>query len=164
MGIRNSKPTVTTTQVQTITVDSAVNCIGLGAFQHKVLFATGTCFMADSVQVMLLSILTRKLQREWDFPEEISSRITSCLFAGATVGTLILGPLGDRIGRKPVLCWANLIILCFGLGTAFTQNYYQLFPIIFFVGFGWVVCLLWSSLLCLMIFAFRYGPYSPQLY
>ena len=32
---------------QVITIDEAVDKIGLGKFQHKVLFATGTCFMVS---------------------------------------------------------------------------------------------------------------------
>jgi MFS family permease len=119
-----------------ISVDTAVDRIGVGNFQRKVLLATGTCFMADSVQVMLFSILTRKLQREWLFSDTIASMITSCLFAGATIGTLILGPLGDRIGRKPVLVAAAIIISIFGFCTALCPNYMTLFPIIFFIGFG----------------------------
>ena len=122
--------------VKTITVDTAVDRIGFGRFQYRVLFATGTCFMADSVQVMLLTILTRKLQRKWDFEDSIGSVITSCLFAGATVGTLILGPLGDRVGRKPILLISSTIISIFGFLIALSTNYMMLFPIIFFVGFG----------------------------
>jgi MFS family permease len=119
-----------------LSVDAAVDRIGVGKFQQKVLFATGTCFMADSVQVMLLSILTRKLQREWEFSDLIASVITSCLFAGATIGTLILGPLGDRIGRKPVLVTSATIISAFGFCTALSTNYVTLVPIVFAIGFG----------------------------
>lgn len=34
---------------QLITIDEAVDKIGLGKFQHKVLFATGTCFMVSLI-------------------------------------------------------------------------------------------------------------------
>ncbi len=85
---------------------------------------------------MLLSILTRKLEREWDFEEVITSRIASCLFAGGIFGTLVLGPLADRWGRKPILLISAIIISVFGLLSAFTQNYMELFPVIFCVGFG----------------------------
>ena len=75
-----------------IAIDDAVDRIGLGKFQLQVLFATGTCFMADSMEVMLLSFLSRILQKEWDFDEIQGANIPSSLFAGALVGTLILGP------------------------------------------------------------------------
>lgn len=138
MGGRSSKLKYNKRTVphQEITVDEAVERIGMGRFQNLVLFATGTCFMADSVQVMLLSILTRKLQSEWEFDDAYISVINSCLFLGASVGTLFLGPLGDRIGRKPILISAASIISCFGLMTSFITRYEMLYPIIFAVGFG----------------------------
>ena len=138
MGGRSSKLKYNKRTVphQEITVDEAVERIGMGRFQNLVLFATGTCFMADSVQVMLLSILTRKLQSEWEFDDAYISVISSCLFLGASVGTLFLGPLGDRIGRKPILVAAASIISCFGLMTSFITRYEMLYPIIFSVGFG----------------------------
>lgn len=92
--------------------------------------------MADSVQVMLLSFIIRRLQREWDFSDATGSMIASSLFAGATVGTLILGPLGDKIGRKPILLCASSIITVFGILTSICPNYQCLFPIIFSIGFG----------------------------
>lgn len=119
-----------------ITIDEAVARIGMGRFQRTILFASGTCFMADSVQVLLISFLARRLQRDWDISDTVGSMITSCLFAGATVGTLFLGPLGDRIGRKPILLSSGLIISIFGTGTAICPNYMVLFPIIFSIGFG----------------------------
>jgi len=139
-----------------LSVDEAVNRIGIGNFQHRVLFATGTCFMGDSMQVMLLAFLSRILLDEWvdgnndddynnddynndDEEEEevvLNASITSFLFAGATVGTLILGPLGDRIGRKPILWWSGFIISIAGLGTSLCTGYAQLIPVLFMVGFG----------------------------
>lgn len=119
-----------------ITVDEAINRIKMGRFQTQVLFATGTCFMADSMQVMLLSFLTRFLQREWGFDETIGSAITSCLFAGAMIGTLILGPAGDKIGRKPILIISAVTITIFGLSTAMCSNYVHMMFTILCIGFG----------------------------
>lgn len=125
-----------TTTTNVISVDEAINRIKMGPFQTRLLFATGTCFMADSMQVMLLSFLTRFLQREWGFDETIGSAITSCLFAGAMIGTLVLGPAGDRIGRKPILIISAFTISIFGLGTAICYHYIALMIVILLVGFG----------------------------
>jgi len=134
-----------------LSVDEAVNRIGIGNFQHRILFATGTCFMGDSMQVMLLAFLSRILLDKWAYAVdddgydngyddeenvEFSASITSFLFAGSTVGTLILGPLGDRIGRKPVLWWSGFIISIAGLGTSLCTGYTSFIPVLFMVGFG----------------------------
>lgn len=129
-------PPVSNNAMKTITIDEAVDRIGIGRFQQTILLASGSCFMADSIQVLLLSFLTRRLQRDWEISDVVGSMITSCLFAGATIGTLVLGPLGDRIGRKPILLSAGLIISIFGTLTALCPNYMCLFPIIFCIGFG----------------------------
>ncbi len=125
-----------TAPVSIITVDEAINRIKMGAFQRQVLFATGTCFMADSMMVMLLSFLTRRLQRDWEFDDNIASTITSSLFGGAMVGTLILGPAGDKIGRKPILILSAIIITTFGIGTSLCNSYLPLIATEFLVGFG----------------------------
>ena len=97
-----------------ISIDEAVNRIGIGKFQHKVLIATGTCFMADSMEVMLLAFLSRVLLDQWgDHGFKLIASISSCLFAGALIGSLFWGPMGDRFGRKPVLVCSGAIISLF---------------------------------------------------
>ena len=49
----------------TFTVSQAVNALGFGRFQIILSFLTGLCWMADSMEVMILSILSPALQCEW---------------------------------------------------------------------------------------------------
>lgn len=121
---------------QYIKVDDAFQTIGVGKFQRHVLLATGTCFMADSLVIIVVSILIRKLQKLWNFDDSVISNIMSCLFMGATVGTMILGPLADKIGRKPVLLHSSSIISIFGLCMALCQSYEILFVVVFCLGIG----------------------------
>lgn len=126
-----------------ISIDDAIDKIGTGRFQHQLLFAAGTCFMADSMEIMLLSFLTLVLKREWDWNDDNGvtadtklATITAMMFIGAMVGTTVLGPLGDRIGRKPVLFYAAFIISFFGIITAFCNQFLSLLFVRFMVGFG----------------------------
>ena len=126
-------------QNQIISIDEAVDRIGHGRFQNRILFAAGTSFMADSMEIMLLSFLTLVLKVEWgwegEHPIEVPI-ITSSMFLGALFGTAILGPLGDRIGRYPVMLYAAVIISVFGLATALCHNFALLVFVRFMVGFG----------------------------
>lgn len=70
------------------------------------------------MEVLLLSFLTVILQAEWNMSEAQTNSIVSSVFIGALAGTLTLGPLGDRIGRKPVFTVTAAIICLFGLLTA----------------------------------------------
>ena len=95
--------------------------------------------MADSVEIMLLSFLGLVLKEEWDLDDDDGAKvasIASAMFAGATIGTLIFGRLGDVVGRKPILSCCALMISVFGLGTAFCQGYVSLLIVQFMVGFG----------------------------
>ena len=150
-----------------LTIEEAVNRISTGRFQYQILFAAGTCFMADSMEISLLALLTPVLKREWDWGdqnqngngnggddynydnyEKASSSssssiadtklatITAFMFVGALCGTSILGPLGDKIGRLPILFTAASIISIFGVLTAFCTGFLSLLFARFIVGFG----------------------------
>ena len=108
----------------------------MGPFQVHVMIASGLCFMADSMEIVLLSLLSLAVSVEWDLTPYQTSTITSSIFAGEFVGTLVLGRLGDLLGRKPIFILTAGIIAIFGLGTAATQTYHQLCFVRFMVGFG----------------------------
>ena len=119
-----------------ITVDDAIERLGTGKFQIIVLVAAGLCFAADAMQVLLLSFLSEVLRLEWNLTDSETAMITSILFIGAIFGTLSLGPLADKKGRKPVFLLAASIISGFGIATAMVTNYWTLLANLFMVGWG----------------------------
>ncbi|KAG7373938.1 major facilitator superfamily transporter [Nitzschia inconspicua] len=119
-----------------MTVDEAIERIGMGYFQLVVLTAAGLCFAADAMQVLLLSFLSEVLRLEWNLTENETALITSVLFIGAIFGTLTLGPLADKKGRKPVFLLAATIISFFGVTNAMVTEYWSLLVSLFMVGWG----------------------------
>ena len=119
-----------------IKIEDAIQSIGMGKFQRRVLFAAGLCFTADATEVMLLSFLSLTLQAEWGLTANQTANMTACVFAGSLVGTLALGYLGDHYGRRPAFLIASAIISGFGVLTAFATGYASLLAIRFMVGFG----------------------------
>jgi len=126
----NSAPT------PSISIDEAVNRIGMGAFQRRILVAAGLCFAADSMEILLLSFLSVVLQAAWELSETETALLTAVVFWGALIGTAILGPLGDVIGRKPVFLGTAALITTFGIATAAVTNFPTLVVMRFGVGFG----------------------------
>jgi len=50
---------------ETYTVAQAIDAFGFGRFQVKLSLFTGLCWMADSMETTILSILSPTLQYEW---------------------------------------------------------------------------------------------------
>mmetsp|Transcript_9188 Transcript_9188/g.19611 ORF Transcript_9188/g.19611 Transcript_9188/m.19611 type:complete len:522 (+) Transcript_9188:142-1707(+) len=131
----HGEPTVTV-EDKFIKIDDAIESIGMGGFQRRVLIAAGLCFTADATEIMLLSFLSLTLQSEWDLTARQTANMTACVFAGSLVGTLTLGYLGDHYGRRPAFLMSCAIISIFGVLTAFATGYESLLGIRFMVGFG----------------------------
>jgi len=110
--------------------------LGMGRFQYRILLAAGLCFASDSMEVLLLSFLAVVLKYQWQLSDDQTASIVSSSFLGALLGTLVLGPLGDRIGRKPVFLFTAAIIAVFGFATAAANAYPELVLFRFLVGFG----------------------------
>jgi len=119
-----------------IEIEDAINKIGMGVFQYQIILACGLCFASDAMEVLLLSFLGVILKSIWSLSEAEENSIVSVVFAGAMLGTLVLSPLGDRIGRRPVFALTAVMISVFGVLTAFCTNYPQILLARFFVGFG----------------------------
>ncbi len=88
------------------------------------------------MEVLLLSFLSTILTVEWGLQGHETDVLISVVFLGAMFGTLVLSPLGDMVGRRPVFSLTAAIIAVFGVGTAFCTNYEALLCVRFMVGFG----------------------------
>ncbi|CAB9498850.1 Synaptic vesicle 2-related protein [Seminavis robusta] len=119
-----------------MSIDDAIDRLGMGIFQYRILIAAGLCFAADAMEVLLLSFLSIVLQEEWGLSNDETAFITSILFAGALIGTSILGPLSDKWGRRPVFLLAATLIAFFGMGTSLAPNYEAILVVFFCIGFG----------------------------
>ena len=60
----------------------------------------------------------------------------TCFCLGAFLGTLVLGPLGDTLGRKPLFVFSTAVISICGMLTAISTNYIIMMVFQFGVGFG----------------------------
>lgn len=51
--------------IDTFTVVQAINALGFGKFQVKLSLFTGLCWMVDSMEITILSILSPSLHCDW---------------------------------------------------------------------------------------------------
>ncbi|XP_054896686.1 synaptic vesicle 2-related protein-like isoform X1 [Poeciliopsis prolifica] len=121
---------------ETFSVDDALEVVGFGVFQWKISFVTGLAWVGDSMEMMILSILGPELHCDWSLPSYQVALITSVVFIGMGISSLVWGNVADKYGRKVGLvmsmCWA----LYYGLLSAFSPVYGWLLALRGFVGFG----------------------------
>jgi len=124
---------MTTTKLN---IDTAIERLGMGKFQYRLLISAGLVIASDTMEILLLSFLSLVVAEDWNLSDEQTSFITATAFIGALIGTLVLGYLADHVGRKPLFLFATATIALFGAMTATTQQYWQLLCTQFMVGFG----------------------------
>nr|XP_046231715.1 synaptic vesicle 2-related protein-like [Scatophagus argus] len=121
---------------ETFTVDDALEAIGFGKFQWKISLLTGLSWIADAMEMMILSILGPQLHCEWRLPSYQVALITSVVFVGMGISSPLWGKLSDKYGRRAgvtiCMCWT----LYYGLLSAFVPVYGWLLVLRGLVGFG----------------------------
>ncbi|XP_016121894.1 synaptic vesicle 2-related protein-like, partial [Sinocyclocheilus grahami] len=120
----------------TFTVEEAVEAIGFGKFQWKLSMLTGVAWMADAMEMMLLSIATPQLRCEWRLSSWKVAFITATVFIGMMISSALWGNISDKYGRKVCLILCMLWTLHYGLLSAFAPTYSWILVLRGLVGFG----------------------------
>lgn len=118
------------------TVSDVIDRRPLSATQWWVLGLCTLVVLLDGFDVQAAAFSGPALAAAWQLERAAMGPVYAAGLAGMAVGALLLGPLGDRHGRRPALL---LSVLAFGsctLLTAFAQNIEQLLAMRFATGFG----------------------------
>ncbi|KAG7318543.1 hypothetical protein KOW79_018298 [Hemibagrus wyckioides] len=120
----------------TFMVEDAVEAIGFGPFQWKLSILTGLSWMADAMEMMILSILAPQLHCEWRLPNWEVALLTSVVFIGMMISSSLWGNISDKYGRKTGLKMSVLWTLFYGILSAFAPIYGWILFLRALVGFG----------------------------
>ncbi|XP_068167927.1 synaptic vesicle 2-related protein [Antennarius striatus] len=120
----------------TFMVEDAVEAIGFGTFQWKLSILTGLSWMADAMEMMILSILAPQLHCEWRLPSLEVALLTSAVFIGMMISSSLWGNMSDKYGRKTGLKMSVLWTMFYGLMSAFAPIYAWILVLRALVGFG----------------------------
>ncbi|XP_075882112.1 synaptic vesicle 2-related protein [Nelusetta ayraudi] len=120
----------------TFMVEDAVEAIGFGTFQLKLSILTGLSWMADAMEMMILSILAPQLHCEWKLPSLEVALLTSAVFIGMMISSSLWGNISDKYGRKTGLKMSVLWTMFYGLMSAFAPIYGWILVLRALVGFG----------------------------
>ena len=131
----------------TFTVTQAINNIGFGRFQIVLSFVVGLCWMADSMEMMILSILPLALHCEWGINQYRQAFLTTIVFIGMMISSTFWGKISDRFGRKQALIVSGIFLFFYGFLSTFSPSY------------PWILCLRYQTTQTLAKCYF-----SPQVY
>jgi AAHS family 4-hydroxybenzoate transporter-like MFS transporter len=108
----------------------------LSAYQRLILVLCGSVIFLDGLDTQSISVATRAMAHTLGMPLASFGVVFSVLQIGGLIGTFVFGYLADRIGRRPLVIVAALLIGALTLGTASVQNYTQLLIVRFLGGIG----------------------------
>uniref|UniRef100_A0A8C6YES0 Synaptic vesicle 2-related protein n=1 Tax=Naja naja TaxID=35670 RepID=A0A8C6YES0_NAJNA len=120
----------------TFMVEDVVEAIGFGKFQWKLSVLTGLAWMADAMEMMILSILAPQLHCEWRLPTWQVALLTSVVFLGMMFSSTLWGNISDQYGRKTGLKISVLWTLYYGVLSGFAPVYSWILVLRGLVGFG----------------------------
>ncbi|CAH1646641.1 unnamed protein product [Spodoptera littoralis] len=120
----------------TFTVTQAVNALGFGWFQVKLSLFTGLCWMADSMEMTILSILSPALHCEWNISKYQQALTTTIVFMGMMLSSTFWGNISDRYGRKTALSMCGVLLFYYGLLSSIAPNFLWLLFLRGLVGFA----------------------------
>lgn len=117
-------------------VEDAIEHIGFGRFQVKVMFVVGLFQASDALEMLLLSVLSPELRCDFQLEEWQVALITTIVFVGMGLGSSAWGTFADMYGRRITVLTAALWISYFGLLTSQSPNYYWVLILRGLVGCG----------------------------
>ncbi|RLN16931.1 organic cation/carnitine transporter 7-like [Panicum miliaceum] len=122
--------------METYTTDDALTAMGFGKFQALVLVYAGTGWLADSMELMLLSLVGPLVRQQWNVSAQHESLLSSAVFTGMLIGACSWGYISDKYGRRTALLFSIILTTGAGFLSALSPNYISLIVFRFLVGIG----------------------------
>ncbi|MDI6695385.1 MAG: MFS transporter [Anaerolineales bacterium] len=119
-----------------LTYDQAIDQIGFGRFQRKLMWICGLGWAADAMEVLLIAFALPAISAEWDLSNAQKGLLGTAIFLGMLAGAWFWGWISDHIGRKTGFVSTIAIDSIFGLFSAFSPSFAWLVILRAATGFG----------------------------
>ncbi|NXJ81259.1 SVOP protein, partial [Trogon melanurus] len=107
----------------TFTVEEAVETIGFGMFHIILFLIMGSTGVVEAMEIMLIAVVSPLIRCEWQLEDWQVALVTTMVFFGYMVFSIVLGLLADRYGRWKILLLSFLWASYFSLLTSFAPSY-----------------------------------------
>ncbi|WP_299323459.1 MFS transporter [Parasphingopyxis sp.] len=121
---------------KTIDVETLINRNKIGGFQKRVI---GLCILIavlEGFDLQVIAFTAPQIMAEWSVSQTAFAAVFAAGLVGLMIGSVVLGALGDRYGRKWPLIISFAAAGAFCLATAFSENVFELMIFRFLTGLG----------------------------
>jgi putative MFS transporter len=108
----------------TLTYDQAMEKVGFGRFQKRLMVLCGLGWAADAMEVLLIAFILPAVGQEWGLTNAQKGLLGTAIFLGMLAGAWVWGRLSDVLGRKVGFIATVGIDSVFGLLSAFSPPGY----------------------------------------
>jgi putative MFS transporter len=109
---------------------------GLTRFHRKAVLVTGAAWTFVAMEILLIGFVQPIFASLWDLSGRMQGLVNSAALAGSLVGSLVLGRLSDRIGRRTIFQYAILWYAVFTALTALSWGPWSVMTFRFLAGLG----------------------------
>jgi len=119
-----------------VDIAAVIDAHPVSRFQIAMMVLVALCVVMDGFDAQAMAFVAPAVIQAWHIPRAALGPVFSSSLVGMLFGSLTLGPLSDRIGRRPVLIGSTLTVSAAMLSTAFSQTLGQLLLLRLITGFG----------------------------
>ena len=112
--------------VGAVPVQTAIDRIGFGRFQKRLLGVCRVTWAADAAEIFLIAFALPQITEDFGLSTFESSVVVASTFVGMLAGAWFWGTISDRIGRKRGFTITIGIFAVFGFLSAFSPNMWSL--------------------------------------
>lgn len=102
---------------RTVAAGEVIDRARLQGLHFRILAIVAAVMVLEGIDIQCISFVAPAIMRDWSVAASAFGAVFSVGLIGALIGAAVLGPLGDRFGRKPVII---VNILLFATGTLIT--------------------------------------------
>ncbi len=108
----------------------------LKSFHNRMTLLSAAGTFLDGFDLTVIAVALPFLSKQWHIGAGLMGLAASSAVIGMLVGSIVLGRLTDRLGRKKLYVFDLLSFVIFAALTAFSQNVWELIAFRFLLGIG----------------------------